>query len=232
MSKPLCLCATQCEWRPEHYNLEHHPDCAVNAPSAQARLKDVPAGQTLAHVPFGDLPHRQSSEPILFPPSSPSNFGAMPGNDPNACRYPPAFQQHPPLGGVLDGGYLPNSFPEHTSCSSNALVLNRVIDGVVEEAEPCLITTEICGPFIPMLEVWLNGQKFEGRCEAVDLNRGELHVLTGRWKNSLVFKADGGKEVITGRVELRVKPEYEVGLQQRGFTPVSLIEHLKELARV
>ena|ERR1043165_1651707 len=27
MSNQLCPCATECEWLPEHYQLEHHPDC-------------------------------------------------------------------------------------------------------------------------------------------------------------------------------------------------------------
>lgn len=30
-----CRCATECEWLPEHYTLEHHPACPVVAGQAQ-----------------------------------------------------------------------------------------------------------------------------------------------------------------------------------------------------
>lgn len=26
-----CACATECEWLPEHYMLEHHPDCRATS---------------------------------------------------------------------------------------------------------------------------------------------------------------------------------------------------------
>ena len=29
MTGELCPCATECEWLPEHYALEHHPNCRV-----------------------------------------------------------------------------------------------------------------------------------------------------------------------------------------------------------
>lgn len=31
METEKCKCATECEWLPEHYTLEHHPACPVIA---------------------------------------------------------------------------------------------------------------------------------------------------------------------------------------------------------
>jgi hypothetical protein len=34
-----CRCATECEWRPEHYSLEHHPDCNANGLNLEQKIK-------------------------------------------------------------------------------------------------------------------------------------------------------------------------------------------------
>lgn len=85
MSNQLCRCATECEWKPEHYSLPHHPDCPVmkvkyedtghksierplifETTTAQQQIHDICRAEAEALQPIGEAHRGNNERPLIF----------------------------------------------------------------------------------------------------------------------------------------------------------------------